>query len=519
MNQEAQRHAYAGVEEARRQLFWEAAEQAWESICITDADLEEPGPRFVYANRGYEELMGYRESEILGKNPRIHQGPLTDRAVLDRLKKNLKAGENFHGETINYRKNGEAFWLEWKISPVKDAAGKITHFIAFQRDVTEAKAAQQRIKDFHSVLAHELRAPLTSILGSLSLIQMLHAPADDEGKEFLNIASSSTERLIALINDLLDLSKFESGAIELKLADVSVRELVELAAKSLVNYRVEDQVKIEFEAVDTSVCADKERVVQVLVNLISNAMKYSPQGGTVKVFATATEGGTVSFFVNDNGPGISQENQLKLFTKFQQLVSEDGIHRQGTGLGLSTAKALIEQHGGRIGVQSEVGKGSTFWFELKQADVTTDSNTDVTTDSTADAASEARVLLLLEDDVPLTKVLRTYLSKEGYTIQTATSIAAAEEILQKIMPKPTLCIVDMILPDGTGLKFAERLQNDPVYREMPILMTSASRFSQADLAGSAPAKWLNKPYKLTDLTQRIEQILIENSLVPGVDSD
>lgn len=502
MNQEADPLAYEGVEEARRKLFWEAAEQAWESICITDADLDEPGPRFVYANRGYEELMGYKESEILGKNPRIHQGPLTDRAVLDRLKKNLKAGENFHGETINYRKNGDAFWLEWKISPVKDAAGKITHFIAFQRDVTEAKASQQRIKDFHSVLAHELRAPLTSILGSLSLIQMFHAPADDEGKEFLNIASSSTERLIALINDLLDLSKFESGAIELKLADVSVRELVELAAKSLVNYRVDDKVTIEFEAVDTSVFADKERVVQVLVNLISNAMKYSPVGGTVKVLATATEGGTVSFFVNDNGPGISQENQLRLFTKFQQLVSEDGIHRQGTGLGLSTAKALIEQHGGRIGVQSEVGKGSTFWFELKQAAPADD------IDSIGAAAN--KLVLLLDDDRSLTKVLSTYLTKAGFTVQTAASIAEAEELLQRSDPKPILCIIDMVLPDGVGLRFAEKLLTDSTYSDLPILMTSASRFSAADLGVSTALNWLNKPYKLSELTAVIEKILLES---------
>lgn len=498
MNNDAMLIESASVEEARKQLFWEAAEQAWESICITDADLEEPGPRFVYANRGYEELMGWKESEILGKNPRIHQGPLTDRSVLDRLKNNLKAGENFHGETINYRKNGEAFWLEWKISPVKDASGKITHFIAFQRDVSAVKAAQQRIKDFHSVLAHELRAPLTSILGSLSLVQMFHAPESDEGKEFVNIASTSTERLIALINDLLELSSLESGKIDLRFEEISTRELVEVAVKSLVNYRVDDGVAIESDAIDTLLLVDKDRIVQVLINLISNAMKFSPTGGVVRVSASLKEEGVVHFSVTDDGPGISEANQLKLFTKFQQLLSEDGIQRQGTGLGLSIAKALIEQHGGRIGVESTVGRGSKFWFELPTF-----------RSATAIDRGKSRTLFLLEDDKPLTKVLKYYLMREGFSIHVANSVTEARKIWPRLAPRPDLCILDMVLPDGTGLEFAESLQADMAFKDTSILLTSASRLPNLGLGRAVEFKWLNKPYDLKDLTDRIEQILID----------
>jgi len=348
----------------REKLLTQAAEQAWESICITDADLEAPGPRFVYANEGYESLTGWTEGEILGQNPRILQGPLTDRTVLARLKSNLLAGENFHGETINYRKNGEAFWLEWKISPVKDSAGKITHFIAFQRDVSETKVAQQRVQDFHSILAHELRAPLTSILGSLSLIQTFHKLENDEAAELIEIAVMSTERLIALITNLLDLGEIERGISDLKIDTVSVQELMDVAAKSLINYRSEDHVHINLNHSSAKVQADKDRIVQVLIHLISNALKYSPVDSTVTVSARENEHGKVVFEVSDKGPGISADSKLKLFTKFQRLASPDGIYRQGTGLGLSTAKAIVEQHHGKIGVNSEVGKGSCFWFEL-----------------------------------------------------------------------------------------------------------------------------------------------------------
>ncbi len=481
----------------RKELLSIAAEQAWESICITDADIEEPGPRFVYANRGFEELTGWSESEVLGKNPRMLQGPLTDRGVLDRLRQCLIAGTNFHGEAINYRKNGEAFWLEWKISPVKDNSGKITHFIAFQRDVSEAKAAQQRIQDFHSVLSHELRAPLTSILGSLRLIEQFDNPQSAEGREFLDIAISSTERLSALINDLLELSKIESGQIELKLADVFASELVDMAAKSLINYRSDDKVTIKVEALNVAVRADKDRIVQVLINLISNAMKFSPVKQVVLVSVTRAESGAVRFSVSDKGPGISEENQLRLFNKFQQLASADGVQRQGTGLGLSTVKALVEQHSGRLGVSSTVGKGSTFWFELE---------------ATGDAVSEAieppaKALLLVEDDKGLAKLIKFYLSADGFVVHSVSTLKEAVVVLEST--KLYACIVDMHLPDGMGITLREKLEKSELNSKVPILMTSASRFKDEELGSSVTVSWLYKPFELGELANQVKRVFEE----------
>ncbi|MBU6454238.1 MAG: PAS domain S-box protein [Cyanobacteria bacterium REEB67] len=483
----------------RRALLAEAAEQAWESICITDAELDAPGPRFVYANQGYQKLMGWSEAEILGKNPRIHQGPLTDRNVLDRLRSDLENGRAFHGETINYRKDGEAFWLEWKISPVKNAEGKIVNFIAFQRDVSAVKVAQQRIKDFHSVLAHELRAPLTSILGSLRLIHGFYPPENVQAKEFLEIAMFSTERLTALINDLLELSKIESSQVELNLSTVAVQELADLAAKSLISYRVDDRVAIEVCASAAFVKADKERIIQVLINLISNAMKFSPANESVLISTESRPGGVVRFSVTDRGPGISESNQLKLFTKFQQIASEDGVHRQGTGLGLSIAKALIEQHKGKIGVNSEIGKGSTFWFELEEVEEV---------QTLASAQETAKILLLVEDDKRLSKLIKFHLGTEGFQVHSVSTVAAAIETLKTL--KPHACIVDMFLPDGTGLSLIEHIKGKYQDNEIPVLMTTASRSNETALNSSLAINWLFKPFELGQLASQIKEMLSNN---------
>lgn len=496
------------LEEHRRQLLSTAAEQAWESICITDCEIDEPGPRIVYVNHAFELLTGWSAAEVIDKTPRILQGLLTDRKVLARLKQCLIDGANFHGDAINYKKNGEPFWMEWKISPVKDASGKITNFIAFQRDISEAKASQQRVEDFHSVLSHELRAPLTSILGSLRLIEEFDNPQSAEGKEFLEIAISSTVRLSSLVNDLLELSKIESGQIELKLVDVSVTELVETAAKALINYRADDHVTIDIATIDAQVRVDRDRIVQVLINLISNAMKFSPANAAVLVSVTQ-EGSAIRFSVSDKGPGISEENQLKLFAKFRQLVSADGVQRQGTGLGLSTVKALVEQHSGRLGVSSRVGQGSTFWFEL-----------DAPEGSIAEAPQPAKAILLVEDDKSLAKLIKFHLLSEGYAVHAVSSLKEALAVLATT--KIDACIIDMILPDGIGMSLVDKIDKieksnqtnksnkSTLNAKVPILMTSASRFNDSELGSPIAVSWLYKPFELGELATHIKQLLSGN---------
>jgi DNA-binding response OmpR family regulator len=207
------------------------------------------------------------------------------------------------------------------------------------------------------------------------------------------------------------------------------------------------------------------------------------------------ENGAIRFSVSDKGPGISEENQLKLFTKFRQLVSADGVQRQGTGLGLSTVKALVEQHSGRLGVSSRVGQGSTFWFELDDAGV---------------AVSEAlpppaKALLLVEDDKSLAKLIKFHLVSEGYAVHSVSTLKEAIAVLATT--KLDACIIDMMLPDGMGMSLVEKIDNSTLNAEVPILMTSASRFNDSELGSPVAVSWLYKPFELGELAIHIKQML------------
>ncbi|MDC3959309.1 sensor histidine kinase [Polyangium jinanense] len=237
--------------------------------------------------------------------------------------------------------------------------------------VIEQRKVIERIKDeFVSTVAHELRTPLTSIRGALGLLEggVLGA-LPDEAMEVVNIARTNTDRLVRLINDFLDLEKIEAGKLELTPKHVDVRRLVSSLVESLSPVAAEAKVELWAEVRgDLDLVADEDRIAQVLTNLMSNALKFSPSEARVELFAEATATGHVRFGVRDRGPGIAEADLARLFNRFEQLGGHGPRKVGGTGLGLAISKAIVEQHGGTIGVASTLGQGSTFWFELPPRD-------------------------------------------------------------------------------------------------------------------------------------------------------
>ena len=232
----------------------------------------------------------------------------------------------------------------------------------------ELKRIDQMKSEFVSTVSHELRTPLTSIRGSLGLIAGgVAGPLPEAAKKLVDIARSNCDRLIRLINDLLDAEKIQAGSLRLELEVSTLKPLLMQAIAANEGFASEHGVRLSLQAADETlrVNVDRDRLAQIVTNLLSNAMKFSPKGATVEVLVLRREG-RVRVEIRDQGPGISEEFRGRIFQKFSQADSSDTRLKGGTGLGLNISRALVEALGGTIGFASELGKGSVFFFELPE---------------------------------------------------------------------------------------------------------------------------------------------------------
>jgi signal transduction histidine kinase len=224
--------------------------------------------------------------------------------------------------------------------------------------------AAQRKQELLSIVSHDLRAPLTSVQAALTLLsERVFGDLSEGAEQTLAIAEGNVDRLIRLINDLLDFEKMEGGNLKLQKAPVAVEELFDRVGDVVSLLAEQKQLKVEFVSTDLVVTADGDRLIQVLINLISNAIKFSQASSTINVSAQKYDGG-IEFKVEDQGRGIPKRHLKSIFERYEQVRKEDAQNARGTGLGLAICKAFVEAHGGTIGVTSEEGKGSTFWFRI-----------------------------------------------------------------------------------------------------------------------------------------------------------
>lgn len=313
-------------------------------------------------NPAAERIFGYAKEELIGRHLAML---LPDGQAADRRSFLKEARQKARGRVTEWegkRKNGTVFPLELSFYEFDTPEG---HRLAGNvRDLSERHEVERLKKEFISTVSHELRTPLTSIRGSLRLLTSgAFGPLPPEANEMLAVADRNTVRLIALINDILDLEKLESGRIEMTFASHPLAEILQRAQESVAAFATLQRIPINVAPTDLVVQADNDRLVQVLVNLLSNAVKFSASGSEVNVSAHA-ENGWVEVHVQDHGRGIPAAYLDKVFERFRQVDASDERQKGGTGLGLAICKNIIEQHHGVIGVESEEGKGSTFWFRL-----------------------------------------------------------------------------------------------------------------------------------------------------------
>jgi signal transduction histidine kinase len=238
-----------------------------------------------------------------------------------------------------------------------------------EAEIARRKEVEQRFKDFYSNVSHELRSPITSIQGALQLIEhAMGRNGSQQIEELLSTADISCARLLRLINDLLDVKQIEEGKLHINVAKVDTLEVVSVAVDGLKGLAHESGVSLNvvMDALGF-VNADEDRIIQVLTNLISNAIKFSKVKDQIIVKISQPEPHKIRFSVKDSGPGIAADQQYKIFGKFEKIAEQDGVKRKGSGLGLAISKGIVEEHGGTIGFNTEIGKGTEFWFELPVA--------------------------------------------------------------------------------------------------------------------------------------------------------
>ncbi|MCS6805878.1 MAG: hybrid sensor histidine kinase/response regulator [Acidobacteriota bacterium] len=368
----------------------------------------------------------------------------------------------------------------------------------------------ERLKnEFVSLVSHELRTPLTSIKGSLGLILGgACGELNNDLRDLLTIAYSNSDRLIKLINEILDLSKIEAGQVPLKTAPTDLTEVVEQSVMEIGGFAQQRGVLIvtSLEPDLPLVQADADQIQRVLMNLLSNALKFSPADDQV-VISSEYRDGWVTIRVKDHGMGIPPEYHDRIFNKFQQVQSVVTRKLGGTGLGLAICKAIIDQHGGRIGVESEPGAGSCFYFSLPIAPPTATreprapahpitpappTETQPPTGIRGGNRPRNSFVLMVDDDPGLRMVVSRIVQHSGHQVETANNGEEAIEKVKKL--HPDLIILDILMPVLSGFGVVQTLRRHPDTRHLPLLVLTTKDLNDAEKEALrlGPTKFLTK---------------------------
>ncbi|NJN66491.1 MAG: response regulator [Chloroflexaceae bacterium] len=373
--------------------------------------------------------------------------------------------------------------------------------LAITRDITERKKSERLKNEFVSIVSHELRTPLTSIRGSLSLItgRMAHE-LSPKIKGMVDIAYKNSERLVSLVNDILDIDKIESGKMIFDLKPMELMPLVEHALET--NHAYAEPFGVTFALTHSlpgaRVHVDEDRLMQVLANLLSNATKFSPRGGTVEASVTRHEE-NLRVAVSDQGPGIPEEFRARIFQKFAQADSSATRQKGGTGLGLSISKAIIERHGGKIGFASNSSSGATFFFDIPEWREREE----------VYGGSQHRPRILICEDTPdLASMLSIMLNYNGFNTDIAYNTIQARQFLET--NQYAAMTLDLIMPGQGGIDFIRELRSQERTRHLPIVVISAiAQQGRQELEGGAfeVADWLDKTIDYQDLVAAIRRAI------------
>lgn len=472
-------------------------------------------------NRAAEKLYGYSAEEVVG-NPVSMLMPDELKGEEKKILARVLSGEPLeHYETRRMTKDGRRLSIALSVSPIRSSDGTIVGAATIQRDIGPLKEAQEALdaaretaekanlakSEFLSRMSHELRTPLNAILGFGQLLEMDDLTPDqaENVKEMVR----GGRHLLELINEILDISRIETGRLALSVEPVPLRLVVQEVCSLVRPLASQRNINLSSSATvaeDVHVLADQQRLRQVLINLVSNALKYNRDGGSVTIDSSAT-GDRVFVSVSDTGPGIRPEHLEAIFTPFERIGAELS-HVEGSGLGLAITRRLVEAMGGSVQAESVVGEGSTFRVELTVAPAAADTVVSLST-PLEDAPDEA-VVLYVEDNVSNLRLVQRIVDSTG-GMRLISCERGSEAVELALRERPNLVLLDLNLPDIPGPEVLHRLQLEPLTADIPIVVLSAdaTQGQIKRLLHLGARAYLTKPLDVAEFRKVVADLLAE----------
>ena len=460
----------------------------------------------IFVNPAAAHMLGYEPDELLGR--RMHE-VIHSRDEAGREQAwtesmafhTLADGAGRSGTSVFWSKSGRPVPVDFTATAIVDGTGAVKGAVMTFRDISE-RLAMDRMKDeFVSTVSHELRTPLTSIRGALGLLVSGRLGAlPEKAARLLEIASTNTDRLVRLINDILDIERMESGKVTLSKAPADAADLIQQAIDLMRQPADEAGINLTVSCPSATVVVDSDRIVQTLTNLIGNAIKFSPRDSTIHVSCRRV-GASMEFTVADQGRGIPRKELHSVFERFKQVDASDSRDHAGSGLGLAICKSIVRQHGGDISVRSEVGRGSEFSFTVPALP---ERGTEIPGIAST-VFDDERLVYICDDDESAREVMAVLLVANGYRVK---EFSGGNELLHAIsLETPRVILLDLFMPDMNGWEALARLKSNPETAGIPVVVVSVLSPDECESPFLDLCGWLHKPLEEGELLDAVTEAL------------
>lgn len=490
----------------------DALESAVEGI----AQLDTRG-RYIKINPAYASMFGYQPQEVIGMHWQQTVYP-DDLETIETAYQRMLAEGKAEAEVRAVRQDGTLFDQQVVMVKAYDQQQQFIGNYCFVKDISDRREVERLKDEFISVVSHELRTPLTSISAALDLLaEGVLQNQPQEAQQMLNIAANNTDRLVRLINDILDIERIESGKIVMTKQACDAAHLMNQSIETIQEIAEKAGITLSVSPLSVRLWADPDRIIQVLTNLLSNAIKFSPQGSTVWLSAELIRGqesetvhpsspcDTLLIKVKDQGRGIPSDKLESIFERFQQVDASDSRQKGGTGLGLAICRSILQQHEGQIWAQSTLGEGSIFCVTLPILSDVQRSESSGLNVEVEDTTQSSPLVLVCDDDSSVRTVLQAMLKRQGYRVLTVAS--GHEAVEQSIVQRPQVILLNLMMPGMNGWETLAVLKNQTETQTIPVIILSGLLPDARKAPHPGVSDWIVKPPEPNVLRQALERVL------------